>query len=589
MGINVVWCDEFVRLDPRTGAVLDGDRQRPSRPPVCLTSARNQCASFQLLVGPLRKAQEATVSARTLRGPGRARMAHRLFDVFVEWYLRVDGTWYPEILVPQRLCGGATAALRERNGVRAARFAGFWIDLFVPSDARPGRYTGELLVRSGAEQLEIPVELEVLKGCIPSQCCMDVSMNNYADTISGGWPGLAADPDHLTTARYRRIEQGVFRAAHEHRTFLHYLPYGHSGYVHPTFAPPLAGEGPRKRVASWSAWDRHFGPYFDGSAFRGTRRGAIPVPRFYLPLNLCWPADFVKFGQPGYAAEWRAVGRQMVEHFRQKGWTRTRFDLFLNHKQRYRYFPWDTEEARFLGDLDLHRYFRTLWEGTFDRKSTRPVTFDYTLGTTWTYHLDIKSDLAELVDLFIAGTDGPATHPADTPRLQKAGRQVWSCTHSGSIVDSTRAAAFTPLLMWMRNLDGFMPRWCSLGWGREPWREVPDKGGTTFFYPGAELGSEATFPSLRLKVLRNALQTIDALEAASDRARGEKGAVRRRINRLLGIPNRAWFVPRPAYLKKPPKDWTNADFATEEPPAVAWRSFSADQFRALRRLAASLA
>jgi len=600
MGLTVVWCDEWVRLDPRDGRALDDDGGAPAQPPIRLAAVRNEYVSCQLLVGPVKARETVAVSGQSLTGPDTARLAPSVWEPFLEWYHEIDGTWYPDALLPQAVTGGSTPVLRKDNGVRGQRHAGFWLDLFVPADAKPGAYSGAVTVTAGAERLSVPVELEVLAGRIGDECTIDVSLNNYADSISGGWPDVAARRDRFTTEKYRRVEQGVFRTAHEHRAFLHYLPYTHAGYVYGDFAPPLAGEGNGRHIVDWTDWDRHFGPYFDGSAFRGTRRGASPVPRFWLPINLCWPADFVKFGRPGYAAEWRAVGKQMVEHFRKKRWTRTRFDLFLNHKQRYRFFPWDAEEARFLGDQDLHRTIRAFWEGTFDWKSARPVRFQYTLGTTWTYGIDIQSDLAQFIDVFIAGTDGPAWFHEHTPRLKKAGRQVWSCTRTGDIDESTRATAYVPLMAWMRDLDGFMPRWNTMGgFGDDPYHAVPGKGGITFLYPGARFGSEATFPSLRLKVLRNAMQVIETLRLAAKGARrsapssrprgGGPAAVKRKVNRLLGVARGDWFPKRPAYVtEKLPKDWTGADFATEEPPLAGWQQFSPDAWRALRQLALTM-
>jgi hypothetical protein len=281
----------------------------------------------------------------------------------------------------------------------------------------------------------------------------------------------------------------------------------------------------------------------------------------------------------------------MVEHFRRKGWTRTSFDMFPNQKQRFRFVPWDLEEARFLPDQDVHRYFRPLWEDIFGPRAARPVRFNYTLGSTWTYHIDIKTDLAEFIDVFIAGTAGPAWYPKELARLQKNGRQVWSCTHSGSMVDSTRAAAFTPLVMWMRGLDGFMPTWCSMiGWGGDLWHQVPNGGANTYAYPGAELGSEETFPSLRMKVMRNSLQTVDLLESAARRSRGGAAAVRGKVSRLMGFKFKDWFDKRPAYVeKKLPKDWVGADFATEEPPVAGWQKIPPAKWRALGDAALKLA
>jgi hypothetical protein len=596
MGVDVVWCDELVRLEPLKGKVIGGDGQQPIRPPVTLASARNEFACFQLLVGPIKKGDVVTVSGGILvlrqakaKGPGKARISSRQYDVFVEWYQKYDGVCYPEVCVPQDVVGGSTPALRKKNKLPAAKYAGFWVDLFVPADAKPGDYDGKVTVKVGKESIKVPVAISVSKGKIGADCCIDVSMNNYATVVQRGWD-LGSDAKSLASDKTRRVTQGVFRTAHDHRMFLHYLPYGHSGYVPPTFAPPLEGEGPNKRVADWSQWDKTWGPLFDGSAFKGTRRGAVPVKRFYLPLNLNWPADFLKHGKPGYEAEWRAVGKQMVEHFKKKGWTKTRFDMFLNHKQRFRYYPWDTEETRFLEDNDNHYYFRKLWEGTFDRKSTKPVTFDYTLGTTWTYGHDIRSDMKEFIDLYIAGTSGIAWDFDLIPGLHKAGRQLMSCTNSGSIPVSTRAPFFVPLQMWMLDIDGYMPRWCTTGqFGKSGVYSLADKGASTFLYSGAAFGSEQTFASLRMKVQRQALQMVDELQAAAKKARGGKWAIQKKVDKTLGVPHVSWLMKKPKYVeKKLPKDWVGADFATEEPPVAGWDKFSAEQFRAVKQLAASL-
>jgi hypothetical protein len=589
MGSNVTWCDGLVRLSPVDGAVLDGDGESAQTPPVRLRAMRNGFGAAQLAVGPLEKGAVVTVDGGALAGPDGASLRAAQWDVFVAWYVQVDGKWLPDALVPQAVTGGSTPVFRRENGVPGQRVAGFWLDLFVPADAKPGCYTGEVAVVVGKERTAVPVEVEVAAVVLPTRSTLDVSMNNYADGISAAFPAVRDDPRRFWGAKYRRIERGVFRAAHDHRTFLHYLPYTHSGYIFGDFAPPLAGEGTKRRVTSWTDWDKHFGPYFDGSAFAGTRLGAAPVKRFWLPLNLTWPSDFTKFGRPGYAAEWRAVGKQMADHFRKKDWTGTCFDMFLNHKQRYRFFPWDAEECRFLPDQDLHRYVRTFWEGAFDWKTTQPVKFQYTLGTTWTYGFDIRSDLAQFIDVFIAGTDGPAWFPEETARLRAEGRQVWSCTHAGSIADSPRATSYVALMAWMRDLGGIMPRWLSLGgWGADPWVNPPDKGGTTFFYPGARFETEETYPSLRLKVLRDAIQVVDALQLAV--GGGDAAPIKERVNQVIGFKSGDWYPKRPAYVtEKKPKDWTGADFATEEPPLAGWRQIGAPMWRQLQSLASELA
>ena len=118
---------------------------------------------------------------------------------------------------------------------------------------------------------------------------------------------------------------------------------------------------------------------------------------------------------------------------------------------------------------------------------------------------------------------------------------------------------------------------------------LADAGATTFLYSGAAFGSEETFASLRMKVQRNMLQTVDALQAAAARTRGGKRAVQKKVDKLLGIPHVSWLTRKPKYVeKKLPKDWIGADFATEEPPVAGWEQFSSEQFRAVKALAGRL-
>ena len=49
---------------------------------------------------------------------------------------------------------------------------------------------------------------------------------------------------------------------------------------------------------------------------------------------------FFMVGEPGYEKEFVNVVSEMERHFREKGWTNTRFELFFNQKKRYKAFPW---------------------------------------------------------------------------------------------------------------------------------------------------------------------------------------------------------------------------------------------------------
>jgi hypothetical protein len=603
MAVGVQLFDEYQRICPRTGKRLEADAP-PLGERVSLAAGRGEFASFQVVLGPFEKpGGTATVKPSALVGPGT--IPARQFDVLVQWYVAYDPdahrsgriasakrreqmTLVPDGLVPLEAFGGRVPLGERRNEVPGQHYQALWVDLFVPADAKYGRYEGALEVGVGRDVHSVPVELEVLGFRCPDAPSFTLLMNNYADAISAGWADLREDLDRHRTGRYRRIERTFWRTAHDHRCVFYYLPYTHSGYIYPTFAPPLVGGGAQKRVKSWADWDRHFGGYFDGTAFRGSRRGEIPVPRFFLPISLTWPADFLKWGRPGYAAEFKAVMGQVAEHFKARGWTRTCFDMFLNHKQRYKLFPWDCEEMRFLEDLEVHRTFRKLWAGTLDHRTTRPVRFDYTIGDTWTVGINLRNDLSEFIDVFIGGSRTTAWYPKRVAALKRRGTHFCACG-GGCSLASTRTAAFWPLQFWVWGADSFMV-WTSMMWGADPWHAPPGTGRLLLLYPGDFFGLDSALPSLRLKVLRNTLQTIERLTAAARTAKGGRRAVLRAVCRTMGRKDLSEWVPaKPAYMDtKPPKDWTNADFATEEPPLADWQDTRVQQYKRLAALAGEM-
>ena len=605
MALHVRLFDEFQRVCPSSGRLLEADSPALPGGVVPLTAGRGEFASFQVVFGPFtRRGGRATLRPSALKGPGKATIPAKQYDLFLEWYVRCEvgdtrrrkrgakrkgrPAIVPDPLVPLKVWDGRVPLGAKGNDVPGQKYQAVWVDLFVPKDAKPGRYVGMIQAGAAGTEQEFAVELEVLRYRCPDELSFTLLMNNYADAVSAGWPQLTGDVNRHGTALYRRVERSYWRLAHDHRCVFYYLPYTHSGYIFPTFAPPLAGGGPKKRVKSWTVWDRHFGGYFDGSAFRGTRRGEIPVPRFFLPISLDWPASFLKWGRPGYADEFKAVMGQMAEHFKAKGWTRTCFDMFLNHKQRFKLYPWDCEETRFLEDNEVHRTFRTLWEGTLDHKTTAPVRFDYTLGCTWTIGIDLYSDLSEFIDAWLASSTGPVWYARRLAELQQRGVHYCSCG-GGSSLASTRTAAFWPLQFWMWGADSFMV-WTSMGEGRDPWHHVAGNGRLRLLYPGSFHGLDEALPSLRMKIIRNMLQTIERLEAAAKRSRGGRGAIKKKVTAAMGRTGlAAWAPPIPAYMaKKLPKDWTGADFATEEPPLAGWQDTSIPQYRDLAALAARL-
>jgi hypothetical protein len=133
--------------------------------------------------------------------------------------------------------------------------------------------------------------------------------------------------------------------------------------------------------------------------------------------------------------------------------------------------------------------------------------------------------------------------------------------------------------MYMRALQDFMPRWASLVWGEDPWHRTPGMGMTTFIYPGAEFGTDDSYPSMRLKALRNSQQMIDAFELAAKK-RGRK-RIQGSANRILGMKPGSWFETKQGKRA--------ADWGSVEAPVSGWGDIPTDAWRKLRVKALELA
>ncbi len=79
----------------------------------------------------------------------------------------------------------------------------------------------------------------------------------------------------------------------------------------------------------------------------------------------------------------------MEQHFREKGWTRTKFEMFFNHKKRYKGFHWDGDETRFAqDDPPMLEYSRLLKKAV---PSGSPVQFVFRHDASWRLEQQFKT------------------------------------------------------------------------------------------------------------------------------------------------------------------------------------------------------
>ncbi|MHC4178366.1 MAG: hypothetical protein ACYSWU_12715, partial [Planctomycetota bacterium] len=183
-----------------TRRVLRNDPSEQSTS-VKLAAARNEWESFQILIRSDAALAGVNVEAGDLTGPGGAVLRAADARLFRQHQLHLTvGTyrnedfkpgWYPDPLIPFRhpvtrkpLEGGRLSAVPF--DLPAGQTHGFWVDLYVPPDAKPGQYRGTYRVTaSGAQTVEIPVTLDVWDFELPRVSTLRTALGSPAGRMRG--------------------------------------------------------------------------------------------------------------------------------------------------------------------------------------------------------------------------------------------------------------------------------------------------------------------------------------------------------------------------------------------------------------------
>jgi hypothetical protein len=152
---------------------------------VQLTAARNEWVSFQILLRSDAPVKSVDLEAGDLTGPGGTALGRADARLYRQHQLHLEtGTyrndsfkpdWYPDPLIPflhpmtgKKLEGGRIAAVPF--DLPANQTHGFWVDLYIPTNAAPGAYRGVYRLTPagrGASATEIPVLLTVWNFTLP--------------------------------------------------------------------------------------------------------------------------------------------------------------------------------------------------------------------------------------------------------------------------------------------------------------------------------------------------------------------------------------------------------------------------------------
>lgn len=537
------------RPDRRTAAFFSYDASTQS---ARMRAGRGGYVSFQLVVknakgGPFRVSIDSTSGVEV--------------ELFRAWYSKqtANGVWYPDALVPLKEKSEHELPATD-NGIPNQTAQMFWVDVWVPSDA-PDQASFKLSVWHQKIRLPVEVTVQVESVVYPAEDAITADHNAYGiGFVGASHPAIVKQIQGnfgLSDPCFRLI-QNYHRIFYEHRGTFHQLGYNHSGGVHPAFAPELEGEGSSRRVRSWDAFDRHYGPLLDGSAFAGTRRGPRPVEGVYLPVNPEWPARHRHWGTPAYEAEFVNVLSEMEQHFREVGWTQTAFEMFFNHKKRYKGFSWDGDETRFPQDDVYFKFYGGLLAKAVPPDS--PVKFRFRHDASWRMRGQTDA-LAGSVNHWVFA--GFVTIYPELPALVKRrGDTAWLYGGANGVYAPVAAIGELPYRTWLMGLHGYT-RWLTVD-GRALIPTVDYGADTCLVYSGEQFGIDGPIPSIRLKLERNILQDIALLDAAlrkaeADTVNGE--AVREAAAQLFGLRLAELYRPDSPLKRQKPWEWSNASFA----------------------------
>jgi hypothetical protein len=417
----------------------------------------------------------------------------------------------------------------------------FHVERYVPKNSPTGELKAPLSLKVGDAELSLPVSLRVHSAALPDVLSFHVSLNAYHS------PGDVAG-DKAGTPGFMELERAYHRMAHEHRATMAIVPYSHRGNLQWAVAPEIRRTGAKVEVTSWATFDERYGPYFDGSAFKGLPRDGVPLAHLYWPHHENWPLPINDYySYKGTAADhWRdapapekafaedygkafgAMVREFAQHASSKGWSRTQFHVFLNNKPDIRFQRKENEGAWWRLDepVSLEDHLAIAY---FAKRSVDAVKDIKNVSVTFRADLSRPQCRRESLD-GILGLDVVAGSYRQYPELVfNKGEEVW--IYGGvPIGGSGESARAWTIQCYLDGADGLLP-WLALG-SPKAWKEPED---TAILLPPQKGMEKRPYATLRLKGLRRGQQDVELIRLAALKLKASRDEVRAGIARSLGL------------------------------------------------------
>jgi hypothetical protein len=519
--------------DYRAGnEVWDGQKHR-----VSLFAGRSDFAGFQLALQNT-GGEPLTDIGLSVYGMWREEemsikaVAAAKVEMFWQWSCRDKaGVYWPDALLPLE---GPLSIPSPANKIKGQTVQAIYVDLYVPRETRPGSYTIALQIQAGGvEPFILPIDLTVWDYALPDNLSFLANMYSYTLPRSGtgedAWEGVL----------------NMYRLAHKNRLNLKIIPHGHDGrFTNPYMAMEATGAGKERRITSFAKFDKHYGPLLDGSAFADLPRKGVSVADVTLPIFENFPCslkdgftfdpygthldirqDFTKDYAEGYVA----VCRQMAEHFREKGYTRSNLEVIFRSK--YQYAPtvtyWLLDEPMFRDDYLALNYFAHLTRlGYGDMPNVRLRTDCSRVEEAHGLMNEVDTfcgTISNLREYYGPMQDMMASY---VPKADGRPRSLWVYGETNKVDASNVTNRAWSIEAWLFGADSVVP-W--LAFGPDEALDNTEAASEAVFYPGKRFDYNGVYGSLRMKAFRDGQQDVECLAMLAK----QLGATRKEMAGLL--------------------------------------------------------
>jgi len=547
-----------VRIDPTTNKIIE-DRFYIKRAgaqsllkknwiydgtTVKLFGAKGEYVSFQVVLTNYSEASLKGIEIQMTSLENNKAKLNISPELFLEWSVEVKTPstgypratlgkgWYPDALIPLKYIQQGTTTTNGNwtyplqlpdfnNRIDKQISQIFWIDQYIPLEAAPGKYSGEVKIAVGGVTKKIALQLNVWDFAIPNE-------NNFKASLQH---------EGFVSQMSEKEELEIYQLMKRNRV----------GVMDPTYKPELIASPTGKVSVEWTAFDARLKKYFSGDAFTkasGYEYGpgyGEPIETFLLPFDVYgkhetrgWPdigkpdVELLDSNQQKYISTIHEVRDHLKSLINRE---KTDLTVYLNGLDES-YFLEAWQRMRHYGNLFKKEYpeakFRV--DGGYNDSAMDVIKQSI---SAWAVHT-IEFDRQRMNKYNKLGINqwiyGPLLYES------KINSWVGSSTFIDLPLINDRALSWS---VWKYKARSWISWGIGAGWKSgwydpESWKSANDGGNSKYdmkklngnalliYSPGIVPNVNAACPSIRLKTMRDGIQEYEYLKLLAARDKTDK-------------------------------------------------------------------